>query len=165
MLNEYPLLQYPLLTNVLCILFLIFMTFVFSLPSRVLDDEATIDIDTYDVSESKTMRDCLAWKLPPTNRHQQTVHQQQTVVCLFICFISLMKKWFSSPKNCNGKLRGSAKKINISFYLEFIGHVTHPIGNRTHKTIRSSLYDLSVARQKQKNSYHIYVSTSLLPLW
>ena len=36
--------------------------FVFSLTSSVLDDEATIDIDTYDVSESKTMRDCLTWE-------------------------------------------------------------------------------------------------------
>ena len=28
----------------------------------MLDDEATIDIDTYDVSESKTLRDCLTWE-------------------------------------------------------------------------------------------------------
>ena len=47
-----------------CFVYLAFNScdFVFSLTSNVLDDEATIDIDTYDVSESKTMRDCLTWE-------------------------------------------------------------------------------------------------------
>ena len=61
LLNEYLLLEYFASE---CFVYLDFNScgFVFSLTSSVLDDEATIDIDTYDVSESKTMRDCLTWE-------------------------------------------------------------------------------------------------------
>ncbi len=33
-----------------------------SLGLTLLEDDATVDIDTYDVSESKTLRDCLTWE-------------------------------------------------------------------------------------------------------
>ena len=61
LLNEDLLLEYFASE---CFVYLAFNScdFVFSLTSNVLDDEATIDIDTYDVSESKTMRDCLTWE-------------------------------------------------------------------------------------------------------
>ena len=61
LLNEYLLLEYFASE---CFVYLAFNSYdsVFSLTSSVLDDEATIDIDTYDVSESKTMRDCLTWE-------------------------------------------------------------------------------------------------------